>query len=52
MKDFHLCSWLVTYDLSKILAKLVIYVKHYIVFETFLEILLDNDVTFSHTHIR
>ena len=52
MKDFHLSGWLLSYDLSKILAKLVISIKHNIIFAKFLEILLDSNVTFSHTHIR
>ena len=51
MKDFHLCGWLLSYDLSKISAKLVISLKHNIIFAKFLEILLDNNVTSSHTHI-
>ena len=33
-------------------AKLVISLKHNIIFEKFLEILLGNNVTFSHRHIR
>ena len=52
MKDFHLCGWLLSYDLSKISAKLVISLKHNIIFAKFLEILLDNSVTPSHTHIQ
>ena len=52
MKDFHLCGWLLSYDLSKISAKLVISLKHNIIFAKFLEILLDNNVTSLHTHIR
>ena len=40
------------YDLSKILAKLVISVKHNIIFAKFLEMLLDNNITSSHTYIR
>ena len=52
MKDFHLCIWLLSYDLSKIPAKLVISLKHNIIFAKFLEILLDNVVTSSLTHIR
>ena len=52
MKDFHLCGWLLSYDLSKILAKLVISLKHNIIFAKFPEILLDSDGTSSHTYIR
>ena len=52
MKDFQLCSWLLSYDLSKISAKVVISLKHNIIFAKFLEILLDNNVTSSHKHIR
>ena len=52
MKDFHLCSWLLSYDLSKISAKLAISLKHNIIFAKFLKILLDNNVTSSLTHIR
>ena len=52
MKDFHLCDWLLTYVLSKISAKLVISLKHNIIFVKLLEILLDNNLTSSHTHIR
>ena len=52
MKDFHLCGWLLSYDLSEILAKLVISLKQNIIFQKFLEILLNNNTTSSHTHIR
>ena len=52
MTDFQLCGWLLSYDLSKILAKLVISLKHNIIFAKLLEILLNNNVTSSHTHIR
>ena len=51
MKDFHLCGWLLSYDLSKISAKLVISLKHNTIFAKFFEILLDNNITSSHTHI-
>ena len=44
MKDFHLFSWLLTYDLSKASAKLVISLKHNIIFAKFVEMLLDNNV--------
>ena len=44
--------WLISYDLSKISAKLVVSVKRNIIFAKFLEILLDNNVTSSHTRIR
>ena len=47
MKDFHLCSWLPSYDLSKISAKLAISLKHKISFAEFLDILFDNSVTSS-----
>ena len=50
MKDFHLCGWLLSYDLSKTSAK-VISLKHNIVFAKFRETLLDNNLTSSHTHI-
>ena len=52
MKDFHLCGWLLCYDLSKISTKLVISLKHNIIFAKFIEISLDNDITSSHAHIR
>ena len=52
MKDFHLCDWLLNYEFSKILAKLVIFVKHNTVFAKFLEIQLDNNVNSLHTQIR
>ena len=52
MKDFHLCGWLLNYDLSKISAKLVISLKHNIIFTKFCEILFDNNLTSSQTHIR
>ena len=51
MKDFHLCRWLLSYDLSEILAKLVISLKHNIILAKILEILLDNNVISWHTHI-
>ena len=51
MKDFHFCSSLLSYDLSKISLKLAISLKHIIIFANFLEILLDNNVTSSLTHI-
>ena len=50
MKDFHLCGWLLSYDLSKTSAK-VISLKHNIIFAKFRETLLDNNLTSSHTHI-
>ena len=37
MKDFHLCGWLLSCDLSKILVKLVISLKHNIIFENFVK---------------
>ena len=37
MKDFHLCSWLISYDLSKISAKLVISLKHNVVLQNFVK---------------
>ena len=52
MKDDHLCGWLPSYDLLKISAILVISLKHNMIFTKVLELLLDNNVTFSHTHIR
>ena len=52
MKDFHLFSWLLSYDLSKISAKLVNSAKHNIVFAKFFEILLDKNIISSHTHIH
>ena len=51
MKDFYLCGWLLSYDLSKISAKLVISVKHNKSFAKSPEILLDNNVISSNTHI-
>ena len=51
MKDFHLCSWFLGYDLSKISAKLPISLKQNIIFVKCIEILLDNNVTSSLTHI-
>ena len=51
MKDFHLFSWLLSYDLSKISTKLVVSLIHNIIFAKFLEILLDNNVTSSHTKL-
>ena len=44
MKDFHLCSWLLSSDLSKISGKLAIYLKHNIIFAKFREVLLDNNL--------
>ena len=52
MKDFHLRSWLLSYELSEISAKLVISLKHNIILARFPEILLDNNVTLSLTHIH
>ena len=52
MKDFHLCSWLPSYDLSKISAKLAISLKHKISFAEFLDILFDNSVTSSLTSLK
>ena len=49
MKDFHLCGWLLSYDLSKTSAKLVISLKHNIFFAKFCEILLDNNII-GYTH--
>ena len=51
MKDFHYYGWSLSYDLSKISVKLVISLKDNILFTKFLEILLDNNVTSSYTHI-
>ena len=42
MKDFHLRGWLLSSDFLKISVKLVISIKHNIIFAKFLEILLDN----------
>ena len=50
MTDFHLCNWLLSNDPLKIFAKLVIYLKHNIIFAKFLEIMLDNNATSSLTH--
>ena len=47
MKDFHFSGWLLGYDLSKIVVKLAISLKHNMI----LEILLDNNLTSSLTHI-
>ena len=52
MKDFRICGWLLSYNLSKISSKLAISPKHNIIFAKFLEILLDINVTSSLTHIR
>ena len=52
MKDFQLCSWLICYDVSKISASLAISLKHNIILAKLLEILLDNNVILSLTHIR
>ena len=52
MKDFHLCGWLLSCNLSKISAKLAISLNHKIMFAKFLEILLENNVTSKLTHIR
>ena len=52
MKHFHLGGWLLGYDLSKISANLVISLKQNIILVKFLEILLNNKVTSSQTHIR
>ena len=49
MKDFHLCGWLLSYDFSKISAKLVISLIRNKVFAKFFEIMLRNNVTSSHT---
>ena len=51
MKDFHLCCWLLSYDLSKIPARVFISLKHNVIFAKFLKILLDDNVTFSHIYI-
>ena len=44
MKDFHLCGWLLSYDL------LVTSLKHNIIFAKFLEILLYNNVASLRIH--
>ena len=46
MKDFHFSGWLLGYDLSKIVVKLAISLKHNI-----LEILLDNNLFVDETKI-
>ena len=51
-KGFPLCSWLLSYDLSKISAKLAIHLKHKLIFASILEILFGNNVTSSVRHIR
>ena len=51
MKDFHSSGWLLSYDLSKISAKLAISLKHNIIFAKFIDILLDDRVTSSLTDI-
>ena len=48
----YVVGYLVSYDLSKISAKLAISLKHNIILAKFLETLLDNNITSSHTHIR
>ena len=52
LKDYPVYGWLLSCDLSKISAKLVISLKHKTIFVEFLEILLDNNKTSSLTHIR
>ena len=44
---WRIFNWLLSYDLSKILAKLVISLNHHIFFARFLEILLNNNITSS-----
>ena len=51
IKRFNLCSWLLSYDHSKIFAKLVMPLKHNKILARFLKILLGNNITSSHTHI-
>ena len=51
MKGFYLFGWLLSYDLLKISGKLVVSLKLNIVFAKFLEILLDNNIASSYTHI-
>ena len=48
MKDLHLLSWFLSYDLSKISPRLVITLNHNIIFARFLKMLLDNSVASSH----
>ena len=52
MKHFHFSSWLLNYDLSKISAELVMSLKQNVVFGKFREMLFDNNLTSSYTHIR
>ena len=52
MKVFHLCGWLLSYDLLEISAKLTISLKHKIILAKFLEIQFDNNVTSSLAHIH
>ena len=52
MKHFHFSSWLLNYDLSKISAELVMSLKQNVVFAKFREMLFDNNLTSSYTHIR
>ena len=52
MKDFYLCGWLRSCDLSKTSAKLFISLKRTIIFTKFFEILLGNKTTSLHTQIR
>ena len=50
MRDFHLCGWLLSYDLLEISAKLVTSLKHNIILAKFLEILLYNNVASLRIH--
>ena len=50
--DFHLCGWLLSYELSKISTKLAISLKHNIIIAKFIEILSEKNVTSSLSHIR
>ena len=51
MKNFHLCYWLLSYDLPMISVKLAISLKYNLLFAKFNDILLDNSVTSSFTRM-
>ena len=50
MKKFHVCNWFPSHNHFKISAILAI--KYNIIFADFLEMLLDNNVTFALSYVR
>ena len=52
MEGFHLQYWLLSYDPLQISGILPTFLKFNIIFEKFLEILVDSNVTFLCTHVR